>query len=142
MPRLSVWFIRMALVHLLIGFTLGALLLVQKGALWFPWIWRFLPVHIDLVLLGWMGQLAMGVAFWILPRFGFERRREWLAAVSWIGINCGLVLLFIAAWEQMDVAVWFVARTLEVLGVFGFVLHAWPRVKPTIVSTETSSPNI
>ena len=142
MPRLSVWFIRTALVHLLIGFTLGALLLVQKGTLWFPWIWRFLPVHIDLVLLGWMGQLAMGVAYWILPRFGFERRREWLAAISWIGINCGLVLLLIAAWEQMDVAVWFVARTLEVLGVFGFVLHAWPRVQPTIVSAETSSPNM
>jgi hypothetical protein len=31
MPRLSVWFIRMALLYLLAGFTLGALLLAHKG---------------------------------------------------------------------------------------------------------------
>src|SRR6188768_3484649 len=31
MPRLSVWMIRTALIHLAIGFALGALLLAQRG---------------------------------------------------------------------------------------------------------------
>ncbi len=139
MPRLTVWFVRMALVHLLIGFTLGALLLIQKGTLWLPWIWRFHPVHVDMVLLGWMGQLAMGFAYWILPRFGFERRRSWLAGLAWLCTNGGLFLLLLIAWLQISVEMWFVARTLEVMGVLSFALHAWPRVKPAIVSTETAS---
>lgn len=137
MPRLSVWFVRAALVHLLVGFTLGALLLVYKGtALWFPWAWRFLPVHMDMLLLGWMGQLAMGVAYWILPRFGARRGRVWLAGTAWGCVNGGLGLLFLAAWLQWPIGGWFAARTLEVLGVLTFALHAWPRVKPAMISTE------
>ena len=62
MPRLSVWMIRTALVHLLVGFTLGALLLANKGVPIHPMVWRLLPIHIELLLLGWTLQLALGVA--------------------------------------------------------------------------------
>ena len=68
MPRLSVWIIRTALLYLGIGFTFGALMLFNKGVPFDPMLWRLLRPHIEFVLLGWTMQLAMGVAFWIMPR--------------------------------------------------------------------------
>jgi hypothetical protein len=68
-PRLSCWFIRASLLYLAVGFTLGALLLVHKGIPLHPALWRMLPPHLECLLLGWTLQLALGVAFWILPRF-------------------------------------------------------------------------
>lgn len=69
MPRPSVWFIRLALSYLLVGFTFACLLLSNKGLAYAPWLWRLLPAHIEILLVGWTAQLAMGVIFWIAPRF-------------------------------------------------------------------------
>lgn len=82
MPRLSIWFIRAALIYLAVGFTFGALLLANKGFPISPQLWRLLPAHIELLLVGWTLQLAMGVAFWILPRIRATRgvvRPAWAA---------------------------------------------------------------
>ena len=72
MTRLSVWPVRTALIYLAIGFLLGALMLFEKGARIDPALLRLLPMHVEFVLVGWTVQLAMGVAFWILPRFSRE----------------------------------------------------------------------
>jgi hypothetical protein len=69
MTRLSMWTVRTALLYLGVGFLLGALMLLQKGVPIDPSMLRLLPMHVEFVLLGWTLQLAMGVAFWILPRF-------------------------------------------------------------------------
>ncbi len=134
MPRLTVWFLRTALINLLLGFTFGALLLMHKAMLWFPWAWQFLPAHVDLLLLGWMGELAMGVAFWILPRFGTRRGAVWLAWLAWGSLNAGIALILVAASVQASMWLWFVARTLEAISVLAFAIHAWPRVKPAMAS--------
>ena len=70
MPHLSRLFMRAALVYLGFGFTLGALLLANKGIPFAPFVWGLLPAHIEFLLLGWFLQLAFGVAYWILPRLG------------------------------------------------------------------------
>ena len=67
MPRLSVWFVRASLIYLLVGFTFGALMLAEKGIPYYPPIFNLLPIHIELLLIGWLVQLAMGVA---IDRFG------------------------------------------------------------------------
>ncbi|HXI35189.1 MAG TPA: hypothetical protein VNH63_13990, partial [Gemmatimonadales bacterium] len=69
---MSVWFVRSALVCLVLGFTLGGVMLAAKGTGDTALIPRLLPIHIELLLVGWMLQLAMGVAQWILPRFGVQ----------------------------------------------------------------------
>lgn len=74
MPRLSQWLIRTALIYLLLGFTLGALLLTHKGIPLHPALWSWLPTHIEFLLMGWIAQLTMGVAFWILPRYWKKSR--------------------------------------------------------------------
>ncbi len=93
MPQASVWFLRAALVHLLLGFAAGGLLLAQKG---FPLPVPAAPLlgaHRDLVLVGWMAQCALGVAWWILPKHPREpvRGPEWPARASWWLVNGGVV---------------------------------------------------
>ncbi len=100
MPRVSVWLIRAALLNLGAGFTLGALLLANKGVEFAPAVWRWLPVHFELLLIGWFVQLVMGVAYWIFPRFGMTRAargREWLAWAAFGCLNVGVLLVCLGA---------------------------------------------
>jgi len=91
MPRLSVWFVRAALIYFLLGFTFGALLLAQKGISYYPAVWMLFPIHMEFLLIGWLAQLAMGVAFWIMPRFsrGPARGNAGLVWTSFALLNAG-----------------------------------------------------
>ncbi len=131
MPRLTVWFLRTALVHLSFGFTFGALLLFHKGISISPDLWRLLPLHIECVLVGWTVQLAMGVAFWILPRFvhGPARGNERWFWIAYGALNCG-VLLVASQWAGGPGWGLLAGRLMEFLAVFIFAVGAWPRVKP------------
>jgi hypothetical protein len=130
MPRLTRWFIRTALVHLALGFTFGALMLFNKGVLVSVWLWRLLPLHVELVLLGWTVQLAMGVAFWILPRFRLSRGNERAAWAAFVLINAGVWIAGIGAMLGASPIITLIGRLSQVGAVIAFVVHAWPRVKP------------
>ena len=130
MPRLSTWFIKASLIYLATGFTLGALMLANKGLRFSPLAWRLLPVHIELLLTGWIVQLAMGVAFWILPRFQSSRGDVRPAWAAFALLNGGLLL--VAAGTLLGAPGWIAlaGRLAEVAAVAAFALNAWPRVKP------------
>jgi hypothetical protein len=132
MPRLSQWFIRLALLHLVLGFTFGALMLANKGLPLHPALWRLLPLHIELLLVGWTMQLALGVAFWILPRFLTDQPRgsetgAWLALIL---LNGGLWLFNLATFFGASQIVIFFGRLAEVTAVAAFAWHIWPRIIP------------
>lgn len=130
MPRLSQWTIRAAFVYLLLGFTLGGLLLAHKGVPMHPALWRWLPVHIEFLLYGWVVQLAMGVAFWILPRYWVKPRRpnEHYAQIAVVLLNTGVWLVVAAALPGAGRWVMSAGRVLEISAVCFFALHAWKRV--------------
>lgn len=130
MPRLSIWFIRAALTYLAVGFTLGALMLANKGLRTEPAFWRLLPSHIELLLVGWIAQLAMGVAFWILPRFQSSRGDERPAWVAFALINSGLLLVVTASLLGAPPWIVLAGRLAETAAVAAFAVNAWPRVKP------------
>jgi hypothetical protein len=137
-PRLSVLLVRASLLHLVAGFTWGGLILLAKGGVPLVWSWRLLPAHIELLILGWMAQLAMGVAFWILPRFApaapgqravrprGDERPAWAAYVL---LNAGVVLTAGAAVLALPAALQLAGRVAVALAVIAFARHAWPRVK-------------
>jgi hypothetical protein len=131
-PRLSRWCIRASLLYLAAGLTLGALLLVHKGIPLHPVLWRLLPPHIEFLLLGWTLQLAMGVAYWILPRLqrGPERGNEALAWWAFGLLNGGVCLVGVG-W-MLGVPGWvpLLGRVVEAAAAIVFAAHAWPRVKP------------
>lgn len=135
MPRLSVWWVRTACLYLGVGFTFGALVLWQKSTGAMPGAWQLLPAHIEFVLLGWTLQLALGVAFWILPRLRTDgvpaRGRERAAWGSYGLLNVGLWTVALASWISPDLQVGALAmgRSAELVAVGLFVWHAWPRVR-------------
>ena len=134
MPRLSNWFIRLSFLYLFIGFTLGALLLTNKGRAIDPRLWQLLQAHIELLLLGWITQLGAGVAFWILPRFKEEPKRGNVAlawSAFWL-LNAGIWFVVFGAYI-LQAGAWLVlvGRLAEGLAVLLFLVYAWPRVRPS-----------
>lgn len=130
MPRLSCWFIRSALLHLALGFTLGGLLLFHKGVPLHPLLWRLLPAHIEFLLFGWTLQLVMGVGFWIFPRFRGSRGNEQPAWIAFGLLNVGVWLAGLGPTLAAPTFILFLGRLAEAGAVAAFALHTWPRLKP------------
>lgn len=135
MPRLSVLMIRAALLHLGVGFLFGGLLLFNKGVPFVGVIWRLLPVHVELLIFGWTMQLAMGTAFWIVPRFTSPPRygRVWLAALAFVLLNAGVLVSAAGQWSGSDL-LQLSGRAGILLAGISFVFHIWPRIKPLSVA--------
>lgn len=94
MPRWSVWSVRLALAWLALAALVGAGILA-RDPLGLPGAATLIPAHAEMMLVGWMMQLACGVAWWILPgRFRHDPNRITfpLAIVS-LGLNGGILLL-------------------------------------------------
>lgn len=129
-------FIRTALGYLVAGFALGGLLLSNAAWRVFPRAILALPLHVEWLFLGWVLQLAMGVAFWIAPRHGGVRRREWLGWLSYGLLNAGLLgsataHIARAAAARRTLPWMFDVEAVAVSSaVLAFVIHLWPRVRP------------
>lgn len=130
MPRLSQWMVRTAFVYLLLGFTVGALLLAHKGVPLHPMLWSWLPAHIEFLLLGWIVQLTMGVAFWILPRFWEKpaRPRENFALAAFVLLNLGIWLVVAGTTFQLGRGPLLAGRLVELGAVVLFGVHGWGRI--------------
>ncbi len=130
MPRLSQWMIRTAFVYLLLGFTLGSLLLAHKGLGLHPALWSWLPAHIELLLMGWIVQLTMGVAFWILPRYWEKPRRpkEGYAKIAFVLLNVGIWCVVAGTTFRAGPWVLPAGRGLELAAVIFFAAHSWRRI--------------
>lgn len=137
MPYLSRLMIRTALAWLALGYTLGGLLLANKGLPLLGWLWALRYTHVHLLLIGWTVQFACGVAFWILPRLDASGARgdERLVWLCYAALNTGVVLAALhdplaatigAAWPLglMQVG----AGVLYLVAIGAFVAHAAPRI--------------
>lgn len=130
MPRLSRLMIRAAFLYLLLGFTIGGLLLANKGLPLHPALWNWLPLHIEFLLMGWIVQLVMGTAFWILPRYWTKPRRPrarfaWLAFVL---LNVGVWLVAASVLLGYGRQLLWLGRLVELTAVLAFAAHAWTRI--------------
>ncbi|HTI06830.1 MAG TPA: hypothetical protein VL549_16125 [Gemmatimonadales bacterium] len=128
MPSISRWFLRAALLYLALGFTVGALLLWNKGLGIHPAIPHLLPAHMEFLLVGWTIQLVMGVALWIFPRFGAATmaKRDSLGWAAFVLLNIG-VWLVIAGTPVLG-------RIAEVAAAAVFATHVWTRVRASGLS--------
>lgn len=130
MPRLSQWYIRSAFIYLFLGFTIGALLLANKGVPIHPALWGWLPIHIEFLLIGWTLQLILGMAFWILPRFWEAPRRGNVkgAYIAFILLNAGVLLIMSS--RLLNGSGWWLVlgRLLELGAVLAFAHAIWSRI--------------
>ncbi|MCO5178678.1 MAG: hypothetical protein M9896_01360 [Candidatus Promineofilum sp.] len=130
MPSLSQWYIKLSFGYLLMGFTFGALLLAHKGQPLHPALWNWLPAHIEWLLIGWVAQLTLGMAFWILPRFWKEPRRGNTtgAYVALVMLNAGIWLASLGPVYHLSPWLLVAGRLLEAGAAITFAHAVFPRV--------------
>lgn len=133
MPPLSAWMVRMALIALGTGFTIGAWMLTAKAIPFDPTYRRLLAPHIEVLLFGWLLQLAVGMAVWILPRFEKPPKygRIRLAWAGFILLNTGIACVVIGSYlggpsDPLALA----GHLAELIAVALLAVFLWPRVKP------------
>jgi hypothetical protein len=122
--------IKSSLVYLTIGAFLGALLLINKAFNVEPAIWFLLPVHIELMIFGWIIQFTLGVAYWILPRYleGGSRGNHVLTYAMVCAINLGIWLMIVAELTHAIDSFRFMGRGLQLLAVVLFISLHWKRI--------------
>ena len=105
------------------------------------WLRVLYMSQLHLLVVGWITQLAVGVAYWILPRFLKEDdpRPRGSDAVAWfvlISLNVGLLLRFaVEPFYLMDQQSWLaallaLAGVLQALAAAGFAWIIWGRIRP------------
>jgi len=130
MPAPSRWMIRSSLIYLLVGVLIGASLLLEKAYPIFPQLWVLLPVHIEILIFGFIIQFTLGTAYWILPRFlEGKPRGNPLAAKLIVGLlNSGIILNVMSFLNIVHKEGTLVGRSLEVASVILFVSLHWNRI--------------
>jgi hypothetical protein len=118
----------MALGYMLVGTLLGSLLLLQKVIPLPGGIGEVRPIHIEFLLVGFMIQLAMGVALWILPR-NKELPRSRLPWVVGLLLNLGVLVVSVGGRVFDPGTTMFIGRLLEVGAVVLCARLAWPRIR-------------
>ncbi len=130
MPLPSRLLIKSSLICLFLGALIGTFLLINKALPIHPAVWALLPVHIELMIFGWIIQFTLGVAYWILPRYlkGEARGNRLLAYLMVVVLNLGIWLMVLAELSQAGNLMHLVARGLEFSAVILFISLHWQRV--------------
>lgn len=137
MPILTRVWIKTALVYFILSLTLGIFLVLDTAGLLALPVPGLFPSYIHFLVLGWVTQLIMGVAFWMFPKYSQQqpRRSESMGWVSYYCLNLGLILRLVgeplnaatqAAWAGWIMAI---AAGLLLVGGTAFVVNTWGRVK-------------
>ncbi len=139
MPRLARIFVRASFVYLVAAFLLGALMVFDGLALG-RWLRSVYLSQIHLLVVGWISQLALGIAYWMFPRFLKEQNPQprgaaWLAWAVVVCLNAGLVLRFalepfaLMTGEPWMKALVALSGVLQALAAVGFGALIWGRIR-------------
>ncbi|HWO90074.1 MAG TPA: hypothetical protein VNL98_13085 [Gemmatimonadales bacterium] len=141
MPAVTVWLVRASLAQFLAGATLGALMLATKGgagAGLVP-VWAF-PAHLEAMTYGYLIQMVLGVALWILPRRPGQDREAsaWAGWIALGALNGGVVAAATGAALRSE---WLVAagRTAALVATALVAAVLVPRVRAYRLALRTPS---
>lgn len=129
MPIQSRWMLRLSLFYLLLGAFLGTVMLIQKAFPFNAAVWILRPLHIQLLIWGFIIQFTLGTAYYILPRY-VEGSSRGSAAKGWgvVGaLNSGIILNIVAAYFVEDF-LGLIGIILQAIAVILFVWLHWQRV--------------
>lgn len=132
MPTLTRWFVRTALISLLLGTILGAA--SQFPGLHIPSAY---PIFVHLFTVGWLTQLVFGIAIWMFPTLSKEHPRgiEWLGWTIYITLNLGLLMrivfepIQVVAPSDLSSTMLALSALLQWSAVMVFVGTIWPRAR-------------
>ncbi|SHF33069.1 Cytochrome C and Quinol oxidase polypeptide I [Fodinibius roseus] len=129
MPTPSRWMIKASLIYLFAGFLMGAFILVSKAYPGLSPAWTLLPLHIEVSIFGWIIQLTMGTAYWILPRYleSGSRGNPLKAKIMVALLNTGILVNSASYLDIVPSSATLVGRSLEVGAVILFIALHWNR---------------
>lgn len=127
MARISVWYVRAALLHFAVGASAGAWRLAASGGVLPEVSFPVRPLHVEGMLLGWVCQLAFGVALWILP-FSDRVSTDRCLWGAWAALNGGILLVVAASWGNV-LLLRMLGRFLELSAGLTVLRVLWPRVR-------------
>lgn len=130
MPTITRYFIKSAMLYFVLG-LLMAFFLAAKNLLNLPDVILLMnPTYLHVLVMGWITQLIIGVAYWMFPKYSKEKPRgdERIGWFIFIAFNIGLLLRVIG--EPLAIR-WMlpISAVLQMVAVWFFVLAIWPRVK-------------
>ncbi len=150
MPVTSRAYVKVSIIYLALGAVLGAVLLINRWVPLGPAIAALRVSHIQILIVGWLTQLIMGVAWWLFPplavslrpstplpvrRGQAQRGSEPLFWATLICLNVGILLRAVFepfySWTKIP----FFSFLAGVSGLFllmaalTFVANMWARVR-------------
>ncbi|MBF8297125.1 MAG: hypothetical protein HW389_3670 [Bacteroidetes bacterium] len=129
MNKITVWFIKCAMVYFLAAVILGLYMLVSNT------LYPYMPIHAHFNLLGWISMMIYGVAYHVLPRFSgkplySDRLAEWqfwFANIGLLGMSIGWLL---SSWQENN-KVLLLFAIIEVIAIVMFVINMFNTLKIT-----------
>jgi cbb3-type cytochrome oxidase subunit 1 len=121
--------IKASMLYMLVGFSIGALILISKVYPAYASAWSLLSVHIEVGIFGWIIQLTMGTAYWILPRYlKTKSRGNPRLALAMVGmLNLGILINVASYLDVLGSSATIAGRLLEVGAVVLFIALHWNR---------------
>lgn len=140
MPPLARIFVKASFAYFVAAFLLGALMMLDQWLGFGRWLKTVYLSQLHLLVVGWVTQLAMGVAYWMFPRFLKEqdprpRGSDGLTIAVLVCLNAGLLLrFFIEPFYLMGPQPWLAALValsgvLQALAALGFGWLMWGRIR-------------
>jgi hypothetical protein len=147
MPTTTRASVQASIIYLILGAALGALMLVNGWLPLGPAIYYVRPAHVQFLVVGWLTQFILGVAWWLFPPLAFrlrardyprgqaQRGSEPLYWVAFALLNAGVVLYAAAepVYSQTGAGVFGGLSALASAGLLAaalvFVMSLWKRVR-------------
>lgn len=150
MPTTSRAVVKASIIYLGLGAVLGALLLSNRWLLLSSSISALRISHIQVLIVGWLTQLIMGVAWWLFPpliiglradaprpvrRGQAQRGSEPLFWATFICLNIGVLLQAVFgplySWSQVELfsALANISGLFLLVAALTFVANIWGRVR-------------
>ena len=141
MPPLARAYVRASFAYFVGAFLLGALILIDTWSPFSRWLRAAGTSQLHLLMVGWITQLAIGVAYWIFPRNlkGLDPRPRGSDALAWAvlaTLNVGLLLrligepLYRMGFSPWPSAVLALSGVLQAAAALGFGWLIWRRIRP------------
>ena len=150
MPTTTRIYVKASVLYLAIGAVLGALLLINRWTPLGPWVLSLKVSHVQFLVVGWLTQLILGVAWWLFPPLKIGLRRdeprpvrrgqaqrgsEPLIWATFVCLNLGILLRGVLepvyVWTRIGAfqALTGVSGLFLLAGAVTFVLNMWARVR-------------
>lgn len=141
MPPIARSFVKAAFLYFLAAFLLGALMSLDRWLNFSRWLKLVYLSQLHLLVVGWLTQLAIGVAYWMFPRLRKDQdsRPRGSDTLAWgvlVCLNVGLLLRFaLEPFYLTGPKTWLAAMLalsgfLQAAAAVGFGLLIWARVRP------------